>query len=57
MAFLQSNWATLKGDVMNMFAEFFASEKFVASLNTTFIGLIPKKAGPLILNIFGLSVW
>ena len=30
---------------MGMFAEFFSSGKFVASLNTKFIGLIPKKAG------------
>ena len=44
MAFLQSNRATLKEDVLNMFAEFYSSGKFVASLNSTFIGLIPKKA-------------
>ena len=44
MAFLQNNWATLSGDVMGMFAEFFSSGKFVASLNTKFIGLIPKRA-------------
>ena len=42
MAFLQSNWATLSGDVMGMFL---SSGKFVSSLNTTFIGLIPKKVG------------
>ena len=29
---------------MRMFAEFFSSGRFVASLNATFIGLIPKKA-------------
>ena len=29
---------------MSMFAEFFSSGKFMASLNTTFISLIPKKA-------------
>jgi len=45
MAFLKSNWDTLSGDVKGMFAEFFSSGKFVASLNTTFIGLIPKKVG------------
>jgi len=44
MAFLKHNWVTLKGDVMKMFAEFFASGKFVASLNSTFIALILKKA-------------
>jgi len=57
MAFLQSNWATLSGDVMGMFAEFFSSGKFVASLNTTFIGLIPRKLVLLILKISDLSVW
>jgi len=44
MAFLQHNWAARKGDVMSMFAEFFSSGKFVVSLNSTFIALIPKKA-------------
>ena len=57
MAFLQHNWATLKKDVMNMFAEFFSSGKFVASLNSTFIGLIPKrKLGLLISKTFDRSV-
>ena len=45
MEFLQSNWATLSGDVMSSFTKFFSSGKFVASFNTTFIGLVPKKAG------------
>ena len=44
MAFLQGNWDTISGDVMRMFAEFFSSRRFVASLNAIFIGLIPKKA-------------
>jgi len=43
MAFLQSNWNTVRIDVMGMFYEFFSSGKFVRSLNATFIGLIPKK--------------
>jgi len=44
MAFLPDNWYTISGDVMRMFAKFLSSERFVASLNATFIGLIPKKA-------------
>jgi len=44
MAFLQGNWDTVSGDVTRMFVEFFSSGRFVASLNATFIGLIPKKA-------------
>ena len=39
-----------------MFVEFFSSEKFVSILNTTFIGLIPKKVGLRILNISGLGI-
>jgi len=54
MAFLQSNWATLSCDVMSMFAEFFSWGKFVASLNITFIPLIPKKAGAVNIKISGL---
>jgi len=52
MAFLQHNWATLKEDVMSMFAEFFSSGKFVANLNSTFIALIPKKAGAVDIKDF-----
>jgi len=44
MPFLQANWDTHGSDVLRMFSEFYHTEKFVASLNTTFIGLIPKKA-------------
>jgi len=43
MAFLQSNWNTVKNDVMNMFAEFFSLGKFVVSIDATFIGLTRKK--------------
>jgi len=44
MAFLPANWDTLRSDVLRMFSEFYHTGKFVASLNATFIGLIPKKA-------------
>jgi len=47
MAFLKHNWVTFKDDVMKMFAEFFITGKFVASLNSTFIALIAKKAGAI----------
>ena len=40
MAFLQSNWNTVKPDVMRMYSTFFSSQKFVSA---TFIGLILKK--------------
>ena len=32
-----------KRDVLTLFSEFFTNGNFVASLDTTFIGLIPKK--------------
>jgi len=44
MAFLQANWDTVGGDALTMFSKFHMNGKFVASLNATFIGLIPKKA-------------
>jgi len=44
MAFLQANWDTMRGEVLTMFSEFHSNDKFVASLNATFIWLIPKKA-------------
>ena len=52
MAFFQRHWATLKEDVVNLFNEFYSSGKFVASLNSTFIALIPKKAGAVNLKDF-----
>jgi len=44
MAFLQANWDTVRGDVLAMFSEFHKNGKYVSSLNSTFIALIPKKA-------------
>ena len=52
MAFIQSNWATLREDVLKLFDEFYYSGKFVASLNSTFIGLISKKVGAVNLKNF-----
>jgi hypothetical protein len=40
LAFFQSCWEILKEDIMNVFHEFHAREKFEGSLNATFISLI-----------------
>ena len=40
MAFIQSNWNTVRDDVMHMFAKFFSSGKFVASFSSTFLGVL-----------------
>ena len=37
---------------MRMFTEFFSTRKFVVSLNSTFIALIPKKAGAIDIKDF-----
>ena len=42
-AFWQFNWETVK--VMVVFKDFFVSGKFVKSLNSTFIVMVPKKEG------------
>ena len=44
-AFWQHTWDIEKEDVMRMFKDFFETRKFVRSLNTTFLVLIPKKGG------------
>lgn len=45
MNFLKSFWLLLKADIMEIFDEMHYSGKFVKSLNSTFIFLIPKKDG------------
>ena len=45
MAFWQFTWDFVKEDVMSFFREFHDHNKFVKSLNTTFLVLIPKKVG------------
>jgi len=44
MAFLQANSDTVRGDVMALFSEFHTNGKFVTSINSTFIALMPKRA-------------
>ena len=57
VAFWQSNWGTVKEDVLKLFKDFFEMGKFVHSLNTTFIVLVPKKCGAKDLRILDLLVW
>ena len=45
MAFWKFAWDFVKEDVMSFFREFHDHNKFVKSLNITFLVLIPKKVG------------
>lgn len=45
MNFLQTFWVLLKVDIIEIFNEMHHSGKFVKSLNSTFISLIPKRSG------------
>jgi hypothetical protein len=45
MAFFQDCWEVVKGDFMAVFGDFHARGKFVKSINSTFISLIPKIQG------------
>ena len=44
-AFLQFSWEFVKDDSVGMFKEFHEQGRFVRSLNSTFLALIPKKGG------------
>ena len=43
IAFWQVSWDFVKEEVMGFFKEFYEQNKFVRSLNSTFLILIPKK--------------
>ncbi|RVW27502.1 Transposon TX1 uncharacterized 149 kDa protein [Vitis vinifera] len=43
MAFWQSCWDFVKGEILEMFKEFHEQSSFLKSLNNTFLVLIPKK--------------
>ncbi|RVW13055.1 Transposon TX1 uncharacterized 149 kDa protein [Vitis vinifera] len=45
LSFWQSCWEFVKEEVMGFLKEFHEHDKFVKSLNSTFLVLIPKKAG------------
>ena len=45
LAFFQDCWEVVKGDLMAVFADFHSYGKFVKSINSTFISLIPKFHG------------
>jgi hypothetical protein len=45
MAFYPDCWEVVKGDFMAVFADFHSQGKFVKSINSTFISLIPKIHG------------
>ena len=42
LAFFQDCWEVVKGDFMEVFADFHTQGKFMKSINSTFILLIPK---------------
>jgi hypothetical protein len=52
MAFFQKCWEVIKKDIMAVFKEFHETGKFEKSLNTTFVALIPKKAGAMEIKDF-----
>jgi len=45
IAFFQSCWKVVKGDIMGLFFDFHAKDMFQKSLNVTFLCLLPKMAG------------
>ena len=52
LAFWQFYWDFVKDEIMGFFKDFFEKGKFVRSLNTTFLVLIPKKGGAKDLSDF-----
>ncbi|XP_040989014.1 uncharacterized protein LOC121236643 [Juglans microcarpa x Juglans regia] len=52
LTFFQECWDVVRDDILKVFAEFHSFMKFEKSLNTTFIALIPKKAGAVEIRDF-----
>lgn len=50
--FFQACWDIVKEDIMKVFGEFYSFLKFEKSFNTTFIALIPRKAGAVDMRDF-----
>jgi hypothetical protein len=56
--FFQVCWEVVKEDIMKIFGEFHVEGKFEASLNSTFISLIPKILGASKMKDFiSLVLW
>lgn len=52
MNFLQNNWSTTEGDLIELFNKFHKTETFVKSLNSTFLVLIPNVEGATCIKDF-----
>jgi hypothetical protein len=52
MAFFKDCWDVIKSDLMKVLLDFHARSYFEKSLNTSFIALIPKKAGAINISNF-----
>lgn len=52
ITFFHKCWAIIKGDLLQVFDEFYYSEEFYEHLNNTFIQLIPKKYNAMELKDF-----
>ena len=52
LGFFQTCWEVLKEDIMAVFREFHDLGSFEKSFDTTFISLIPKKAGDVDIKDF-----
>lgn len=56
LAFFQDCWDVFKADIIGVFIDFHAHSKFVKSLNTSFIALIPKSPGTDLANFRPISL-
>ena len=45
VAFWQTCWDFVKGEILELFKEFYDQSSFIKSLNITFLVVIPKKGG------------
>ena len=57
VAFWKFSWDIVKNDVMDVFKDFHQQGRFVKSLNSTFLVLIPKNEGARISKSLDLLVW
>lgn len=52
MGFLQDFWPVIKKNVMKLFEDFHRTGKFLKSINSTFIVIIPKVSGAIRIKEF-----